>query len=325
MKLILEYIKKILNFIGIKQPYILYKINKGWPFFLRDDKFTLTLWNTFLWLIDNEYKIQSLKKWFDKESIELIDEIARRIKLCSKYNLIKENELFSINNFNDRKLIQKFFKRNEYKLPIKKLEASVFFYKQWINEVPNINSFLKNKDILDCWWYIWDSSLLFSQELNSNKIYCFEPEEDNYKLLIKTIKMNKLKNKIIPVKYWVSNHEWKIHLNWKWLVATKIDKTKKWVKYNTINITTIDKYVFKNNITPWLIKWDIEWQELESVKWAEKTIKKFKPKLIIAVYHTWKDFFEIKPLIESWNLWYKFKLKHMEPNHPRFETFLICY
>jgi hypothetical protein len=35
---------------------------------------------------------------------------------------------------------------------------------------------------------------------------------------------------------------------------------------------------------------------------AEKTIKKDKPILLISVYHTGKDFFEIKPLLESWNL-----------------------
>jgi hypothetical protein len=57
--------------------------------------------------------------------------------------------------------------------------------------------------------------------------------------------------------------------------------------------------------------------------WAEKIIKKYKPILLISIYHNWRDFYKIKPLIESWNLGYKFKIKHLS-THIFFETVLIC-
>jgi hypothetical protein len=40
-------------------------------------------------------------------------------------------------------------------------------------------------------------------------------------------------------------------------------------------------------------------------------IIKYKPILLISIYHNKKDFFEIKPLIESWNLGYTFKIRKL--------------
>ena len=58
------------------------------------------------------------------------------------------------------------------------------------------------------------------------------------------------------------------------------------------------------------IKMDIEGAELEALKGAVRTIRKFKPKLAISVYHNIKDFWEITQWIESLDLGYKFHLRH---------------
>ena len=41
---------------------------------------------------------------------------------------------------------------------------------------------------------------------------------------------------------------------------------------------------------------------------AIETIKRDKPVLSISIYHTFDDFFNIKPWIENLNLGYKFKI-----------------
>ena len=57
-----------------------------------------------------------------------------------------------------------------------------------------------------------------------------------------------------------------------------------------------------------LIKTDIEGAEPDFLAGAKKTICGQKPILLIGICHTAHDFFEIKPLIESWNLGYRFSI-----------------
>ena len=70
---------------------------------------------------------------------------------------------------------------------------------------------------------------------------------------------------------------------------------------------------------------DIEGSELEAIKGARNTICKFRPILLISVYHLPKDFFEIKPLIESLGLGYKFMFRKLVFHDPLTEVSLIGY
>ena len=58
------------------------------------------------------------------------------------------------------------------------------------------------------------------------------------------------------------------------------------------------------------IKMDIEAAELNALKGAEQTIRRFKPKLAITVYHSIKDFWEIPEWLDRLGLGYKFYLRH---------------
>ncbi|WP_237416290.1 FkbM family methyltransferase [Helicobacter saguini] len=89
-------------------------------------------------------------------------------------------------------------------------------------------------------------------------------------------------------------------------------------------IITLDSYVEQNNIDVGFIKVDIEGFEQELLKGAFKTIKKFKPAMLISIYHNASDFFEIKPLIESWNLGYTFKFHKPVDGSISIETALYC-
>ena len=74
----------------------------------------------------------------------------------------------------------------------------------------------------------------------------------------------------------------------------------------------MDNFVEENNI------------EVGFLEGAVNTIKTQKPILMISIYHSYDDFFNIKPLIESWNLSYKFKIfKPIQPSITS-ETMLLA-
>lgn len=74
-----------------------------------------------------------------------------------------------------------------------------------------------------------------------------------------------------------------------------------------------------------LIKLDIEGMEYEAISGARRTIEVHKPVLIISIYHSAKDFLEIKPLIRTMTADYTFLVRRLDPFHPTNETVLICY
>ncbi|WP_295428805.1 FkbM family methyltransferase [uncultured Thiodictyon sp.] len=71
------------------------------------------------------------------------------------------------------------------------------------------------------------------------------------------------------------------------------------------------------------IKMDIEGSELSALKGAEQSIRRFKPKLAISVYHKLADFWEIPQWIDSLGLGYRFSLRHFTIHQE--ETILFAY
>jgi hypothetical protein len=79
-----------------------------------------------------------------------------------------------------------------------------------------------------------------------------------------------------------------------------------------VYVTTIDKECVDKKVG--LIKMDIEGFEYYAIKGGLETIKRDKPVLLISIYHTGKDFFEIPPLLKSCVPEYKFKYLDIDPH-----------
>lgn len=214
--------------------------------------------------------------------------------------------------------------RNYY-LPVNHFEASVFYYKHGVSSVKTINK-VAGKTIIDVGGFIGDSALVLS-ELMPQRIYSFEPVKKNYQNMLKTINLNKRDN-IIPINYGLGRATTTMNI----YVSTggggsslKKRQGMAYVEETSVKITTLDKFVDKENIGDIaLIKVDIEGAEQSFLEGAKQTICKQRPILLISIYHNADDFFGIKPLIENWNLGYSFSIYKPIFEDTTSETLLIA-
>jgi hypothetical protein len=140
-----------------------------------------------------------------------------------------------------------------------------------------------------------------------------------------------LGNSIIePINLGVSDTEKTARISRKGAMS-KISDTK---GEEEIKITSIDSYLKGHNLEDvsqnisediTLIKMDIEGEEMNAIKGAINTIKKYKPTLAISIYHTPQDFFEIKPMLEELVPEYKFIIKKANPYSINHELMLLAY
>ena len=269
----------------------------------------------------NEDKKEILKFIKNKITFALYDKIYKK-QVYSKKDLEVQQYYKKLEEKVTRKgdIYQLRYNNKKYILPKNEFEIPLFYHMNGIDSIPkSVLNDIKNKDIIDAGAYIGDSSLILN-ETKPSKIYAFEPIPDSFTLLKKTIKLNNLNN-TIAINMGLGSKESKLKMS-------KNFKSNAFItKYGTqeIKITTIDNFCKKENIKPKLIKMDIEGFELEAIKGSEKIIKKLKPVLLICLYHTGKDFFEIPDLIKKMNPNYTLRFLNINYNNPIFEKILLAY
>jgi FkbM family methyltransferase len=185
---------------------------------------------------------------------------------------------------------------------------------------------LRNKDIIDAGGYCGDSALILS-EFTDSKVYIFEPIENHLKMIEETLLINGVKNCVlVPKALGECTKESVIYFFGSGSSINKFDNlsVKESLTQLKIQMVSLDEYVFKNNLNVGFIKVDIEGYEQKFLEGAKETIKKMRPSLSISIYHNPDDFFNIKPLIESYDLGYKFKIAKVADGNVVTETSLIA-
>lgn len=228
------------------------------------------------------------------------------------------------------------FLKYEYRPSFIKLEEGLFCYKGWLFPSDHVSpcaayyehflgdlsslSDISQKCIIDAGAFIGDSAL-FMSPYTAKQIFAFEPGRDNYELLLKTIELNGLSN-VIPVNFGLGEREESINIT-KDLSASRCTNNAA-SNTETANITTLDDFVEKNSLDVGLIKVDVEGFERALLKGAVRTIKIQKPTLLLSIYHSGGDFFDIKKMIEDLDLGYRFKIKQQFAGSILAETLLIA-
>jgi len=278
------------------------------------------------YLLNNENSpsklISNLKKSLDEESLLLVDRFIRR-NLLTDGVYYNPKKLFSDEELKIQQITHPEFRDFPYKEVLYREEESVFVYHCGIKLLPEeIQKRIEGKDIIDGGAYIGDSAATFL-DYKPNKIYCFEPCEDNFQVLQKNIDFYNWNSKIIPVKMGIGSEKVLVKASGAEVTFSVTSGSQN--NICEIQITDIDSFVRENNVDLGLIKLDIEGYELEAIRGAIESIKKYKPILLISIYHCFKDFFEIKPLLDELDLGYKFMIRKLNNTSLTCETMLIGY
>jgi len=167
-------------------------------------------------------------------------------------------------------------------------------------DIPGI--LLDEKEVfLDCGGFNGDTTEQFIKLVNGNydHIYIFEPNKDLCKECVH--RFRDVDNcTIVPKGTWSSNDKIGFIEEGE---GSRFDGASD----NEIDTVKIDSYLDGKRAT--FIKMDVEGAEYDSLIGAEKTIKKYRPKLAISVYHKRNDIWEIPMLLLGYHSDYRFYLR----------------
>lgn len=276
-----------------------------------------------------------LVKGLSSESIAIINRILNRVQIAGKckdfcYCLDLFSDEEKIENRKVWQTYQSLIKINDnlynykgYYLPYNQFQPCIYHYEHGIPEIKNLKKY-QDLDVIDAGGFIGDSCNILCKYFKGN-VYSFEPSPQNIEMMKKTIEYNHLNN-VIPVNKALSSENSKIILADSSKVSSNSRLLNNGEKEDGIEVEAVklDDFVAQNNLVVGAIKTDLEGYEMNFLKGAVETIKKFKPILLLSIYHKADDFFYIKTYIENLNLGYKFSVIAPENGKILMETLLVC-
>lgn len=176
-----------------------------------------------------------------------------------------------------------------------------------------------NEIFVDAGAYQGETAIEFSNWCpNFEKIYCFEPDAKNFKILNANLQQANLTN-IECHNMGLLDHKCKLHFE-----RCGDDGTGSHITENgttTINVDALDNILNGRPVT--YIKMDIEGSELDALEGAKTTIITYKPKLAICIYHKPEDIYTIPLYLLSLVPEYRFKIRHYSSY--AYDTILYAY
>ena len=239
-----------------------------------------------------ELIINTKKAWLDLYTREEQEEIkALQERLSSSVMQISDN-LFAFENY----------------LSTRSVASGIMHWRHTFSLLKTVET-VKGKAAIDAGAFIGDSALALS-ELEPSAIYSFEPVPEQFEQLKRTLELNRMTSAVAEnMALGAKSGTATMHVSGGASTYLGVE----WIKSKedaVVPLCALDDYVAERSLQVGLIKTDIEGAEPDFLAGAKKTICEQRPILLISIYHTARDFFEIKPLIESWNLGYRFSIHH---------------
>ena len=259
---------------------------------------------------DSAQRFSALISGLDNESRNTVSDIIHRMGMIADgnkslqdvYTQREQEEFVRMNDEFSSKIVKlndNLYYYNGYYLPVNQFDSSVFFTRYGIDKLTTLDS-VRNKHIIDAGGYVGDTALLFSSYTDKN-IHVFEASPSNMDISRETIRLNHLDN-IVPVSKALGEKSGTatFSLGERNSCNSLVERPGyNYTDHIEVPVVTLDDYVRENNLEVGLIKVDIEGGEQLLLKGAVETIRTQHPILLISIYHSANDFFEIKPMIEK--------------------------
>lgn len=258
---------------------------------------------------DMELKIKNLKRNMDKISCDYIDFYMGLSKYWGKY--LTKNYWSKY----DKELLQK-YEKMDFSQPFPEIatfRGITFHNKYGLNDLPQeVLKSINGKDIIDAGGYNGDTAFIFKDLFPESNIYVYEPLSVYLDILKKVAeRINSVGGgAVIPVHKGLGAKQERIDLSFNSPVEN-------------CEITTFDADYKGNNLG--LIKMDTEGFESQILAGCAQMIRKYKPVLVIAIYHTPEDFFDMKAKLAELNPDYRFMIRRSEFICPNLDYVLIAY
>ena len=284
---------------------------------------------------DSAQRFSALISGLDNESRNTVSDIIHRMGMIADgnkslqdvYTQREQEEFVRMNDEFSSKIVKlndNLYYYNGYYLPVNQFDSSVFFTRYGIDKLTTLDS-VRNKHIIDAGGYVGDTALLFSSYTDKN-IHVFEASPSNMDIIRETIRLNHLDN-IVPVSKALGEKSGTatFSLGERNSCNSLVERHGyNYPDHIEVPVVTLDDYVRENDLEVGLIKVDIEGGEQLLLRGAVETIRTQHPILLISIYHSANDFFEIKPMIEKMCDKYTFRI--VKPANPAIalETILLA-
>ena len=284
---------------------------------------------------DSAQRFSALISGLDNESRNTVSDIIHRMGMIADgnkslqdvYTQREQEEFVRMNDEFSSKIVKlndNLYYYNGYYLPVNQFDSSVFYSKYAIDELTTLDS-VRNKHIIDAGGYVGDTALLFSSYTDKS-IHVFEASPSNMDIIRETIRLNQLEN-IVPVSKALGEKSGTatFSLGERNSCNSLVERPGyNYPNHIEVPVITLDDYVRENNLEVGLIKVDIEGGEQLLLKGAVETIRTQHPILLISIYHSANDFFEIKPMIEKMCDKYTFRIIKPANSAIVIETILLA-
>ena len=259
---------------------------------------------------DSAQRFSALISGLDNESRNTVSDIIHRMGMIADgnkslqdvYTQREQEEFVRMNDEFSSKIVKlndNLYYYNGYYLPVNQFDSSVFFTRYGIDKLTTLDS-VRNKHIIDAGGYVGDTALLFSSYTDKN-IHVFEASPSNMDIIRETIRLNHLDN-IVPVSKALGEKSGTatFSLGERNSCNSLVERPGyNYPDHIEVPVVTLDDCVRENDLEVGLIKVDIEGGEQLLLRGAVETIRTQHPILLISIYHSANDFFEIKPMIEK--------------------------
>lgn len=172
--------------------------------------------------------------------------------------------------------------------------------------LPGLCEVCDNDIVLDCGAFNGNSSIVFARLCPNGKVFAFEPNPTTQEMLKRNLAKTKITNVDI-VSAGVGAGASKLRFK-KAGAASRVDPKGE----IEVDIVSIDNFVASRKLQHVdFLKFDIEGAEHQAIRGAAHTIRHYRPKLAISVYHKFNDLLVIPSMIyELGGGWYDFYLRH---------------